>query len=195
MVSLVPTKEIGYNVLTPPMKKENNMHVLSERQEMIIQALNNREFLMKPITQDKFNELLDEFGEDQLARELDYLQKRGLVQDGAVRIGVVDDEAYSFNIHKMGLTADGVDCANADTLGNKLNVVNIKIHESTINNLEAMIRAVNLPDEDKKTLLDMVKEKGAEAVVSRMVDYAFANASIATKLFLEATKTKLGFHD
>ncbi|MBG2772815.1 hypothetical protein I4565_18335, partial [Proteus mirabilis] len=44
-------------------------------------------------------------------------------------------------------------------------------------------------------LLDMVKEKGAEAVVSRMVDYAFANASIATKLFLEATKTKLGFHD
>ena len=95
----------------------------------------------------------------------------------------------------MGLTADGVDCANADTLGNKLNVVNIKIHESTINNLEAMIRAVNLPDEDKKTLLDMVREKGAEAVVSRMVDYAFANASIATKLFLEATKTKLGFHD
>ncbi|HID9628406.1 TPA: hypothetical protein ACXNOT_003490 [Proteus mirabilis] len=44
---------------------------------MIIQALNNREFLMKPITQDKFNELLEEFGEDQLARELDYLQKEG----------------------------------------------------------------------------------------------------------------------
>lgn len=77
MVSLVPTKEIGYNVFTPPMKKENNMHVLSERQEMIIQALNDREFLMKPITQDKFNELLKEFGEDQLARELDYLQKEG----------------------------------------------------------------------------------------------------------------------
>lgn len=169
------------------------MHALSERQEMIINELNNREFLMKPITQDKFNSLLAEFGEEQLATELNYLQSIGLVQRDAVRIGATDDELYSFNINKMGLTAAGVDCANADTLGNKLNVVNIQIHQNTIDNLEAMIRAANITEEDKKSLLAIIKEKGAEAVVGRMVDYAFANAGIAAKLFYEAAKTRLGF--
>lgn len=167
------------------------MHTLSERQEMIIQAINNRDFLMRPISDDKYAELVSTIGEDALTNDVYYLVQAGLINRKAIICGRTG--GFILNKDDLSLTAAGVDCANADSLGNKLNVVNIQIHQNTIDNLEAMIRAANISEEDKKSLLATIKEKGAEAVVGRMVDYAFANAGIAAKLFYEAAKTKLGF--
>ncbi|MBE8598091.1 hypothetical protein [Xenorhabdus sp. BG5] len=165
------------------------MAELSERQDMIIRTMNDREYLMTPISAEKFQFLIDELGEEKLAKDINYLQSIGLVQLGAVGIGATDDEPYSFNLNKMALTAAGVDYANMDTIGNKVNVVTIKIHKNTLEQIEAIISSANLPESEKKTLLQLVKEKGAESVVGKCVDTLFANAGVATQVLSELAKS------
>ncbi|WP_237388021.1 hypothetical protein [Xenorhabdus sp. Sc-CR9] len=165
------------------------MTTLSERQDMIIRTMNDREHLMRPISTEKFQYLIDELGEEKLAEDINYLQSIGLVQLGAVGIGTTDDEPYSFNLHKMALTAAGVDYANMDTIGNKINTVTIKIHKNTLEQIESIIMAANLPESEKKTLLQLVKEKGAEKVVGKCVDTLFANAGAATQVLSELAKS------
>ncbi|MDE9519794.1 hypothetical protein KKJ17_19310 [Xenorhabdus bovienii] len=165
------------------------MTTLSERQDMIIRTMNDREHLMRPISSEKFQYLIGELGEEKLAEDINYLQSIGLVQLGAVGIGATDDEPYSFNLHKMALTAAGVDYANMDTIGNKINTVTIKIHKNTLEQIELIIMAANLPESEKKTLLQLVKEKGAEKVVGKCVDTLFANAGAATQVLSELAKS------
>ncbi|UFK93508.1 hypothetical protein [Providencia rettgeri] len=166
------------------------MATLLERHDMIIRMMNDRERLMQPISEEKFQELGETLGWDQLANDVRYLISVGLINYDAIRFGV--DGGYGFNQAYMALTAAGVDYANMDTIGNQINTVTIKIHQNTIDNLEAMISSANIPDEDKKSLLSLVKEKGSEAVVGKLVDTVFANAGIAAALFMEAAKSKLG---
>ncbi|EMC8779594.1 TPA: hypothetical protein U2M54_001103 [Providencia rettgeri] len=166
------------------------MATLLERHNMIIRMMNDREKLMQPISDEVFQELVDKLGMDQLANDVRYLVNIGLINYDAIRFGI--DGGYGFNTGSMSLTAAGVDYANMDTIGNQINTVTIKIHQNTIDNLEAMIRSANIPDEDKKSLLSLVKEKGSEAVVGKLVDTVFANAGIAAALFMEAAKSKLG---
>ncbi|WP_158302372.1 hypothetical protein [Sodalis glossinidius] len=66
------------------------------------------------------------------------------------------------------------------TVGSEINAFEIKIHKQTLDQLENLINAANLGDREKHSLLQMVKEKGAEAVVGKCVDIVFANAAIAT---------------
>lgn len=167
------------------------MTPLSERQDMIIRTMNDREYLMRPISTEKFELLVKEFGEEKLAREVNYLQSIGLIQQGAIRFGVVDDEPYSFNLNKMALTAAGVDYANMDTIGNKINTITIKIHQNTLEQIETIIKSANLPESEKKTLLKLVKEKGAETVVGKCVDTLFANAGAVTQVLSELAKSAL----
>ncbi|WP_277850065.1 hypothetical protein [Moellerella wisconsensis] len=169
------------------------MRVLSERQDMIINTINNRDFLMSPMSEEKYNELVEQIGEDALANEIYYLVQAGLVD----RKAIIHSKTSGFFLDEenISLTAAGVDYANADAIGNKLNVVNIQIHQNTLDKLEAMIKAADISDAEKKSLLQLIKEKGSDAVIGRMVDYAFANVGIATKLFVEAAKDKLGFHN
>ncbi|HGF6560324.1 TPA: hypothetical protein ACF2YT_001220 [Providencia alcalifaciens] len=166
------------------------MATLLERHDMIIRMMNDRESLMQPISEEKFQELGETLGWDQLANDVRYLISVGLINHDAIRFGI--DGGYGFNPDYMALTAAGIDYANMDTIGNQINTVTIKIHQNTIDNLEAMIRSANIPDEDKKSLLSLVKEKGSEAVVGKLVDTVFANAGIAAALFMEAAKSKLG---
>ncbi|CDH26737.1 hypothetical protein [Xenorhabdus bovienii] len=161
----------------------------SERQDMIIRTMNDREYLMSPISTEKFQSLINELGEEKLAKDLSYLQSIGLVQLGAVEIGTTDDEPYSFNLNKMALTAAGVDYANMDTIGNKINTVTIKIHQNTLEQIETIILSANLPESEKKTLLQLVKEKGAESVVGKCVDTLFANAGSVTQVLSELAKS------
>ncbi len=95
-------------------------------------------------------------------------------------------------MNNIKMTATGYDVFRREGLTIKEDTVIIKIHQNTIDNLEAMIRSANIPDEDKKSLLSLVKEKGSEAVVGKLVDTIFANAGIAAALFMEAAKSKLG---
>ncbi|MBC8946921.1 hypothetical protein [Xenorhabdus indica] len=165
------------------------MTELLERQDMIIRTMNDRDHLMRPISAEKFQYLINELGEEKLAEDINYLQSIGLVQLGAVGIGTTDDELYSFNPHKMALTAAGVDYANMDTIGNKINTVTIKIHQNTLEQLEAIIKSANLPESEKKTLLQLVKEKGAESVVGKCVDTLFANAGTVSQVLSELAKS------
>ncbi|MBD2815953.1 hypothetical protein ID850_14535 [Xenorhabdus sp. Flor] len=165
------------------------MTALAERQDMIIRAMNDREYLMSPISPENFQYLIDELGEEKLAKDINYLQSIGLVQLGAVGIGTTDDEPYSFNLNKMALTAAGVDYANMDTIGNKINTVTIKIHQNTLEQFESIIMSANLPESEKKTLLQLVKEKGAESVVGKCVDTLFANAGTVSQVLSELAKS------
>lgn len=171
-------------------RKGNYMATLLERHEMIIRMMNDRERLMQPISDEKFQELVDKLGMDQLANDVGYLVNIGLINHNAIRFGI--GGGYGFNTGSMSLTAAGVDYANMDTVGNQINTVTIKIHQNTIDNLETMIRSANIPEEDKKSLLSLVREKGSEAVVGKLVDTVFANAGIAAALFMEAAKSKFG---
>ncbi|WP_338885166.1 hypothetical protein [Xenorhabdus sp. TH1] len=126
-------------------------------------------------------------GWDQLAADTNYLMRIGLVEPKAVVFGI--DGHYVFNTNCMALTAKGFDYANVDTIGSELNAVTIKIHKNTIEQIETIIMSANLPESEKKTLLQLVKEKGAESVVGKCVDTLFANAGAATQVLSELAKS------
>lgn len=147
---------------------------------MLLRTLNNPDRLMAPIDEETFCHLRETFGDDVLARDLTYLTSIGLVQADAAIIGA--DGMVHFNRGCMGLTAAGVDYANVGTVGSELHAIEIKVHKQTLDQLENLINAANLGDREKHSLLQMVKEKGAETVVGKCVDIVFANAGIATQV-------------
>lgn len=163
------------------------MTAIKERYLMILRALNNPDRPMQPISAEKFDFLKETIGSDQLALDLNYLIKIGLVKKGAVDFSVSNFRFFS--PHLMALTAKGFDYANTDTIGSELNAVTIKIHKNTLEQLETIINNVNLPQSEKKTLLKLLKEKGAESVVGKCVDTLFANAGAITQILSELAKS------
>lgn len=165
------------------------MNLMSERQKMILRALNNTDYLMSPISHDDLIRLCKELGEEVFARDLKYLEQIGLVQQGAVTFGA--NGHVVFNSSKIALTAKGVDYVNIDTIGSELDAVTIKIDKHTLEQIESIINAANLPETEKITLLKMVKEKGAEKVVSKCIDVLFSNAGSAAMVLSELAKRVL----
>ncbi|MDR5616892.1 hypothetical protein [Arsenophonus sp.] len=163
------------------------MTALKERHLMIIRALNNPDRPMQPITREQLNALADKLGLEQLAADTSYLIKIGLIEPNAASFSI--DRQPFFNIGCMALTAKGFDYANTDTIGSELNAVTIKIHKNTLEQLETIINNVNLPQSEKKTLLKLIKEKGAESVVGKCVDTLFANAGAITQILSELAKS------
>lgn len=163
------------------------MATLKERHEMIIRALNDPDRPMSAISGDKLQFLGDTIGWDQLASDTKYLIAAGLVDRDAIRFGI--DGGYVFMGDCMALTAKGFDYANIDTVGSDVNAVTIKIHKNTIEQIESIINAINIPESEKKTLMQLVKEKGAESVVSKCVDILFSNAGAATHVLSELAKS------
>ncbi|BET97621.1 hypothetical protein TCT1_25420 [Xenorhabdus sp. TCT-1] len=49
--------------------------------------------------------------------------------------------------------------------------------------------AANLPESEKKTLLQLVKEKDAESVIGKCVDTLFANAGTVSQVLSELAKS------
>lgn len=163
------------------------MTTLKERYQMIIRALNNPDKPLQPISNEKFEFLKEMIGTDQLALDVNYLIEIGLIKKDAVVFGC--EGHCFFSPHLMALTAKGYDYANIDTIGNDLNAVTIKIHKNTLEHIETIINKANLPESEKKTLLKLVKEKGAEAIVGKCVDTLFANASVVTQVLSELAKS------
>lgn len=165
------------------------MNLMSERQKMILRALNNTDYLMSPISHDDRIRLCKELGEEVFARDLKYLEQIGLVQQGAVAFNL--NGYVIFNSSKIALTAKGVNYVNIDTIGSELDAVTIKIDKHTLEQIESIINAANLPETEKITLLKMVKEKGAEKVVSKCIDVLFSNAGSAAMALSELAKRVL----
>ncbi len=163
------------------------MTAIKERHLMIIRALNNPNRPMEPINREQLNTLADKLGWEQLAADTSYLMKIGLIEPKAVSFSI--DRQPFFNIDYMALTAKGFDYANTDTIGSEVNAVTIKIHKNTLEQLETIINNTNLPQSEKKTLLKLLKEKGAESVVGKCVDTLFANAGVVTQILSELAKS------
>ncbi|MDX7992598.1 hypothetical protein [Xenorhabdus littoralis] len=165
------------------------MTMLKERHLMIIRAMNDQNRLMRPVSEEKLQFLGEAFGWDQLADDINYLIKIGLVNHDAIRYGI--DGGYSFDSGSMTLTAAGIDYANMDTIGNEINAVTIKIHKNTLEQIETIINTVNIPDAEKKALLQLMKEKGAEVVIGKCIDIVFSNAGLAATVLSELAKRTL----
>ncbi|WP_047681000.1 MULTISPECIES: hypothetical protein [Xenorhabdus] len=158
------------------------MTMLKERQHMIIRAMNDQDHLMQPISKEKLQFLGEAFGWDQLADDINYLIKIGLVNHDAIHF---DDGSYGFNPDAMALTAAGVEYVNMDTIDDE---ITIKIHKNTLEKIETIINRANLPNAEKKEILQLVKEKGVEVVIGKCVDILFVNTSLATAVLSELTK-------
>ncbi|MEX0447458.1 hypothetical protein [Xenorhabdus sp. SGI246] len=162
------------------------MTMLKERQNMIIRAMNDQNHLMQPISKEKFQFLGEAFGWDQLADDINYLIKVGLINHKAIYFD--DDGSYGFNPDAMALTAAGVEYVNMDTIDDEINFMTIKVHKNTLEKIETIINRANFPNAEKQEILQLVKEKGIEAVVSKCVDILFVNTSLATAVLSELTK-------
>ncbi|HHR6499808.1 TPA: hypothetical protein ACS8CD_000296 [Providencia alcalifaciens] len=161
---------------------------LPERQKMLIHDLNDRDYLMRPISSEKFQEIRLRYSDDnKLAGDLQFLMDRGLVHQDSVIISI--DGFITFNTGIIGLTADGVDFTNQDSIGNEVKAVTVKIHDSTIKSIQQIIESSDLSKEEKAKITTIIKEKGAEAFVGKCVDTVFANAGLAAIAMKEAIKS------
>lgn len=153
---------------------------------MIISAMNNPEYLMTPISQEKLDKLIDELGELKLGLDLKYLSDIGLVSPDWGGFSVSNN--VFFNIRGMSLTQKGVDYANDNTIGSQLSAVTIQIHKNTLEQLETIIQSADISDNDKKNLLQILKEKGSETLVGKCVDTLFSNAGLVAATLTETIK-------
>ncbi|PHM45771.1 hypothetical protein Xmau_00159 [Xenorhabdus mauleonii] len=165
------------------------MTMLKQRQLMIIRALNDQNHQMRPISEEKFRFLGDTFGRDQLADDINYLIKIGLVNHDAMHFDI--DGGYGFNLGAMVLTAAGVDYANMDEIDHEIDSITIKIHKNIFEQLETVINETNLSDVEKKKILHLIKEQGIESIVGQCVDTVFSNAKLAAPVLSEVAKKVL----
>ncbi|WP_405468590.1 hypothetical protein ACGTI2_12400 [Morganella morganii] len=157
----------------------------NERQNMIIRALNDTENLMQPVDDNTFTLLEKLIGEHHLVKDVAYLISAGLIDNRAIQ---GDMGGYYIEPHFLALTAAGFDYANIDTIGSQVKAVTIRIHQNTIEQLKSIIHAAGIPEGEKRTLLKLLREKGAEAVVSKCVDTMFSHAGAAALVLSELAK-------
>ena len=133
-------------------------------------------------------------GEDQqvVAANLFYLQEHGLIK---VRGQLATDGGL---VYQGGsITAKGMDfLADDGGLSAILGVVTIKLHDDTIKALiEARILASNLPEPEKKRLIDRLRELRAETtkhLVLKLVDLGLDKSQEAIDLIGKALEKGFG---
>lgn len=80
------------------------------------------------------------------------------------------------NIRKIQITAKGIDFLLSDGgLSAILGIRTIKIHNETIEKFAEIIQNSNLAPEEKRKISDLIKEKGTEAVIGKLVDIIASN--------------------
>ncbi|WP_426576859.1 hypothetical protein ACP179_21570 [Xenorhabdus stockiae] len=164
------------------------MTMLKERQHMIVRAMNDKNHVMKPISKEKLQFLGEAFGWDQLADDINYLVKVGLVNHFAIHFD--DNGGYGFNPDSMALTAAGVDYANMDTIDDEMKSFTIKVHKNTLEQIETVIKTANIPDNEKKVILAFIREQGIETVLGKCLDTLLTKVDLATPLFSEVAKMR-----
>ncbi|QHJ84422.1 MAG: hypothetical protein [Bacteriophage sp.] len=92
---------------------------------------------------------------------LRYLAEHGLL------VSRIDHYSHGYEItpELMKITSKGIDFIRNDGgLGAILNVVNIRLHSDTINKLEAIIGASNVPEEEKETMISTLRKLPEDAI-------------------------------
>ncbi|MCC8380764.1 MULTISPECIES: hypothetical protein [unclassified Xenorhabdus] len=164
------------------------MTMLKERQHMIVRAMNDKNHVMKPISKEKLQFLGEAFGWDQLADDINYLVKVGLVNHFAIHFD--DNGGYGFNPDSMALTAAGVDYANMDTIDDEMKSFTIKVHKNTLEQIETVIKTANIPDNEKKVILEFIREQGIETVLGKCIDTLLTKVDLAMPLFSEVANMR-----
>lgn len=130
--------------------------------------------------------------EQTVAANLIYLQEHGLVK---IRGQLASDGGL---VYQGGsITAKGMDfLADDGGLSAILGVVTIKLHDDTIKALiEQRILASNLPDPEKKRLIDRLQELSAETtkhLVLKLVDLGLEKSQDAIELIGRAMEKSSG---
>lgn len=105
-----------------------------------------------------------------------YLEQHGLLE--SYYINEETTPLFRWNpdkLSKIRITSKGIDFLQSDGgLGAILGVKTIKVHNETLDKFAEIIQSSDLEEEEKQTLSKLIREKGTEAVIGKLVD-AIAN--------------------
>jgi len=115
------------------------------------------------ITHTQNQEFEEKFGGSfNYVANLNYLEGHGLIK---CRIDRYLSDAFEVSPELMGITCKGIDFVRNDGgLGAILNVVNVRLHSDTINKLESFISASSAPEEDKASLISVLRKLPEDAI-------------------------------
>lgn len=131
---------------------------------------------------ERFTILLELAGNDEneLIRELSYLEERGLIHSGLISCS----DGYGYNDSAIEITADGLDYMQADGgLREALNVVTVKLHPTTLAALESFLDSAS-PDKsaEMKARLKQLPAYAIEQLVGKLVELGLKNVPDALSL-------------
>ena len=142
-------------------------------------------YRLSPLPPDEYKRLQEKYAEDDLISAVAYFIEEGMIPSNALD----SDFSGPFLIRSnLRLTSTGFNYATNDPIGNEINSITVKLHSNTLQQLESIINASNLTEENKKTLLMKLKEKGGEHFITKCIDFGFSNIKIASEMFLEYLK-------
>lgn len=142
-------------------------------------------YRLDPLPPDEYKRLREKYGYGDLISAVTYFIGEGMIPSDARN----SDFSGAFLIpSNLRLTSRGFNYATNDAIGNEINSITVKLHSNTLQQLESIINASNLTEENKKTLLMKLKKKGGEYFITKCIDLGFSNVTIASQMFLEYLK-------
>ncbi|WP_369788353.1 hypothetical protein [Rouxiella sp. WC2420] len=108
----------------------------------------------------KFEELLGGF--EILVSNMLYLSGHGLI---STEVNSYLGGKKALNLQKTIISSKGIDFLRNDGgLGAILNVINVRLHSDTINKLESIIGASNVPEEEKASMISTLRKLPEDAI-------------------------------
>lgn len=160
----------------PQIDKGN--HSMNEELQMeLLKILYNQAF--KPLTMKQYDSLVEKYGKDAVLENLYFLAKQKLIE--GILIETLEDGS-SLIPDTIKITAKGIDFINPDSIGNDLNAITVKIHSSSLSQIENIIKNAGLTKPEQEKLLKRLKDKGLEHFVSNLVDVGFSHLPTAYTL-------------
>ena len=142
-------------------------------------------YRLDPLPSGEYKRLREKYAYGDLISAVTYFIDEGMIPSNACN----GDCSGPFLIPpNLRLTSTGFNFATNDPIGNEINSITVKLHSNTLQQLESIINASNLTEENKKTLLMKLKEKGGEHFITKCIDFGFSNIKIASEMFLEYLK-------
>lgn len=162
---------------TPQLDK-GNKSMNKVLQMELMKTLYSQAF--KPLTSKQYDSLVEKYGSDNVISNLEFLIKTGAIEGEIVR----DIESNAIvNTGSIVITAKGIDYLDPESIGNDFNAITIKIHSSSLAQIEEIIKNSGLTKQEQDKLLKRLKDKGLDHFVGNMVDVAFTSLPTAYALF------------
>lgn len=142
-------------------------------------------YRLNPLPSDEFESLEKKYDNIYLASAVEYFIKKGMIPQNAL---YSTPNGPILMRNNLKLTSTDFNYANNNPIGNEINLITVILHSNTLQQLESIINASNLTEENKKTLLMKLKENGGEYFITKCIDFGFSNVKIASEMFLEYLK-------